>query len=415
MKEITFAVAGLGARGPWLTKMIADIPGVRIEAVCDLYEDRVTDMADTLAKKGLPRPAGYTDYRQMLAEHKTDAILVSTAWEAHVEVAVAAMEEGIAVALEVGGAYSADDCWNLVDTWERTHTPFMFMENCCYGKEELLATSLVRNGRFGEIVYCHGAYAHDLREEIAYGDIHRHYRLRNYSAYNRENYPTHELGPIARLLGINRGNRMVSLVSLATKSRGLHAYVQNKPQLEYLRDRDFAQGDIVRTVITCENGELIDLTLDTTLPRFYSREFTVRGTEGMYNQDNNMVLIEGKFQEGFDTAACMARTHNNAEEYASYLPDIWKNVDEQTLKAGHGGMDWFEFVAFIDALREGKPMPIDVYDAASWMAVSYLSAISVQSGGAPVEIPDFTRGKYKTRPVEDVVPLPHITDPAENG
>lgn len=410
MKTLRFVTCGAGCRGTSLTcNVLSDLDGVEVVGVCDLYEDKAESLACQLEKKGARRPRVYTDYAAMFAETAPDAVLVATAWETHVEVAVAAMRLGIAVAMEVGGAYSEAECRALVETYEETKTPFMFMENCCFDKEELLTTSLVRNGLFGEVVYCHGAYAHDLREEIAYGDIRRHYRLRNYSGRNCENYPTHEVGPIARLLNINRGNRMVSLVSRSSKACGLHAFVQDKPELDDLKDRVFAQGDIVETLITCEGGELISLRLDTTLPRLYSREFTVRGTKGMYTHDTDTVLIEGRYEE-WDSYA--KHTGNSHLYYDPYLPDLWRNLDPKAMEKGHGGMDWLEFVAFVDALRADKPMPIDVYDAAAWMAVTYLSEESIRRGGAVVEIPDFTNGRWKTRLPEDVTNIPSVAEKA---
>ena len=167
------------------------------------------------------------------------------------------MKQGIAVAMEVGGAYNLEECYELVKVYEETKTPFFFLENCCFGSKELLAISLVRNGLLGEIWFCSGAYGHDLREEILKGDVNRHYRLNEYITKNRENYPTHELGPIAKILNINSGNRMVSLVSSASKSRSLHNTTMQHEEYKHLRDVEFKQGDIVVTTITCENGELI--------------------------------------------------------------------------------------------------------------------------------------------------------------
>ena len=54
-------------------------------------------------------------------------------------------------------------------------------------------------------------------------------------------------------------------------------------------------------------------------------------------------------------------------------------------------------------LRSGGEMPIDVYDAAVWMSVTVLSEQSIAQGGAPVSIPDFTRGKWiRPKPEEYV-------------
>ena len=412
MKKIRFCVCGVGQRGSGLVKnVISKLPNVEICAVSDPYTDRVEEICSEIEKNNGYRPHSYADFAEMFDIEKPDAVLVASSWDKHIEIALCAMEKGIAVALEVGGAYNESECAELVRVYERTKTPFMFMENCCFGKDELFATSLARRGVFGKVVYCHGAYMHDLREEVSYGDIKRHYRLKEYTERNRDNYPTHDLGPIAKILNINRGNRMVSLSSRASGSFGLSEYIKSKPELSDLKNRKFRQGDVVETIITCENGELISLRLDTTLPAYYSREFTVRGTRGTYVQDTNMVIEDGRFKEEFDTLKFITDNLNNAEGYYDkFLPEIWKKVTPEMLESGHGGMDWFEFQAFCDCLRNGKEMPIDVYDAAAWMSIAYLSERSVALGGASVEIPDFTNGAYKTRLPMDVVALPRAIE-----
>ena len=405
MKDIKIVVCGCGQRGRTLTEhVLTRIKGIEIAGLCDTgFIERAEGVKNTIKKEFNIDTKVYTDYKLMFDEVKPDAVFVATGWEYHVEVATYAMRKGIAVAMEVGGAYSVDDCYELINTYEETKTPFMFMENCCYNRDELLATSVARKGLLGEIVYCHGAYGHDLRDEVSYGKINGHYRFNNYLNRNCDNYPTHDLGPIAKLLNINRGNRMVSLTSMASKAAGLRDYINEKEDLAELKGVEFKQGDIVRTLIKCENGELISLTLDTTLPRFYSREFTVRGTKGMYMQDNDMMLIEGEYNENVSQLDFFKQNHNSAKKYEKYLPEFWKNVPQEILDAGHGGMDYFLFVAFFDALRNGTEMPIDVYDAASWMCITYLTEISIKNGGALVEIPDFTNGAYKTRKPKDVV------------
>lgn len=411
MKQISFVVCGAGCRGASVAKsVLCNMEDVRVVGVSDPYLDKAEKLAADIEEKTGFRPEVYTDSTVMIEALKPEVAYVATSWEAHTEVAVMAMEHGVAVAMEVGGAHSEEECRSLVETWEKTRVPFMFMENCCFNRDELFALSLARNGVLGNVVYCHGAYGHDLRGEVANGDIKRHYRLKHYSTRNCENYPTHELGPICRLLNINRGNRMVSLVSRSSKALGLHEYVQDKPGLEYLRDREFAQGDVVETLISCENGELISLKLDTTLPRTYSRELTVCGTKGRYNQDTNSVFRDGD-KETFDIIKGTEMYFNNATNlYDPYLPDFWRNITEEQKTAGHGGMDYFEFRAFVDTLKNGGEMPIDVYDAAAWMAITYLSEKSIAMGGAVLEIPDFTDGAYATRAQRDVVELPKVTE-----
>jgi len=404
-RKIKIAIVGCGCRGRSLIRLMVDLETYDIVAVCDNYQDKAEEAADRVVECGGERPLVYTDYIKLYEEVKPEVVYVATSWETHVRVSIDALKRGLAVAMEVGGAHNFEELQELVEVYEQTKTPFMFMENCCYGENELLATSLVRNGKFGEIVWCHGAYRHDLRGEVASGDVNRHYRLNHYLTRNCENYPTHEFGPIAKIIGINRGNRMVSLVSRSSKAAGMKDFVNGSDKYAHLRDKEFKQGDVFETIITCENGEMVSLKLDTTLPFYYSREFTVRGTRGGYNQDCNCVVFSGE-EDGIPSAEARVKFFNNAGKYKEYLPQIWQNPGKM-VEMGHGGMDAFLFMSFADCYLNGKEMPIDVYDAAAWMAITYLSEKSVLENRI-VEVPDFTNGAYKNRPIKDVVEFPVI-------
>ncbi|HBR31393.1 MAG TPA: hypothetical protein DD733_04860 [Clostridiales bacterium] len=232
-----------------------------------------------------------------------------------------------------------------------------------------------------------------MREEIANGDINRHYRQRNYLNRNCENYPTHELGPIAQVLNINRGNRMLSLTSVASCARGLHEYIANHRGADNpLAKANVAQGDIVTTIIKCAGGQTIVLTLDTTLPRIYSRGFTVRGTKGMYCEDGHYVHFDGENE--FDS---LTNKINNAEKcYEKYEHPLWREYKKNPI-GGHDGIDWLVYNAFVESVEKKTVPPIDTYDTATWMCISCLSEESIARGGAPVSIPDFTNGKWILR------------------
>ncbi len=397
-------VVGLGCRGHQLIRdVLTKNNDLQIIAVCDVYEDRIVRAQEELEKNG-QKAVGFTDYKEALAVEGVEAAFVFTGWDTHAEISCYAMRQGIPVASEVGSELSLENCWALVNTYEETGTPYMFMENCCYGKEEMLATAMARHGKFGTIVHCAGAYSHDLREEVAYGHVNRHYRYDIYRDHCGDNYPTHDLGPIAKVLDINRGNRIVSVSAFATKAVGLKEYIATREDAtDEMKAETFRQGDIVHTMLTCENGETVLLRLDTTLPRHYSRDFTVRGTKGMYMQETNLVHLNGD-PEGESVHFYKGGALDNATKYEEeFLPDMWKNITPEALAAGHGGMDWFAYKAFVDAVQNGTPMPIDVYDSATWQAVGALSEKSIAEGGAPQEMPDFTKGAWKTRPRLDVV------------
>lgn len=395
--KIRVGMIGLGARGMGLLKgIILHMEDVEVAAVCDLYQDRCDQAADSVAETGISRPLVTQDYREVMAMGNIDAVVIGASWADHTEIAIAAMEAGIYAASEVGGAYSIQECWKLVEAYERTRVPCMIMENCCYGRDEMMVLNMVKHGVLGEVVHCAGGYHHDLRDEIAFGKENRHYRLNNYIHRNCENYPTHEIGPIARILDINHGNRMVSLVSMASKAKGMQAYIRKeKGEDTELAQTEFMQGDIVTTIIKCAHGETITITLDTTLPRYYSRGFTVRGTKGMYMEDNHSIYLEGTHD---DFHMGWKEQWGNVEQFREqYDHPLWKKYIEEGVKGGHDGMDWLVFSDFFESVRQGTQTPLDVYDMAAWMCISALSEESIALGGHPVAIPDFTNGKWMTR------------------
>ena len=406
-KRIKVGLVGLGQRGGGLMTNILSMKEVVISAVCDQFEDRIVTAAKRITDNGDNAPIQTTDYNEVI-NSGVDVIIVATGWSLHVEVALAAMKAGVSVAMEVGGTHNIDDCWALVDCYEQTKTPFFFLENCCYHKQEALATSLVRNGVLGDVSYCQGYYCHDLRGEIAGGIDTHHYRLEEYKKNNCENYPTHELGPIAKILNINRGNRFVKVVSMASKAQGMAEYIKTTPKYtERLKDTNFNQGDVVTTMIQCENGETILLKLDTTLPRLYERGLTVNGTRGFYFQTMNLVVLNND-EFNHELPEEMIKATNSADKYSEDLPEEWRAITQEQIDAGHGGMDYIMLKNLFKCVAEKLPMPIDVYDAVSWMSITALSAQSIKQGSVPVECPDFTRGKYKDRKAVDVFEFPNI-------
>ena len=414
MKQVKVGVIGLGSRGMALLNTMLAIDECEVVAVCDLYEDRIEYAKKKIKDKRGNDALGFTDYNELIECDAVEAVVIISSWDMHTRMAVKSMKVGKYTAVEVAGAYDIEDCWQLVRTYEETRTPIMMLENCCFDRFELLTTSLVRAGKLGRVLYCHGAYTHELRDEVLGGNVNRHYRLENYIKRNCENYPTHELGPIAKILNITRGNKLLSLTSVATKPGvGLSLYANDERNPDKsLAGTEFNQSDIVVTTLTCSGGEVITMVLDTTLPHTYSRDFRVRGTKGFCEQDTNNVMLEEKnvMHEYFDAKKTTRKYLDSAEEYQEYLPDVWRNMTEEEKKLGHGGMDYIEFKVFFDCVLNGKPMPIDVYDMATWMSITPLSEQSIAHGGMPQAIPDFTRGEWLHRKPCDVIDLPRPDD-----
>lgn len=399
MKEtVNIGYIGLGRRGTGILKnCLCQMEDVRILWLCDTEDERLERGSSAVLEAGGTAPGLTKDYRQILADPRVDAVFIMTGWSGRPRLAMESMEAGKYTAIEVGCADDLQECWDLVDTYERTGVPVMMLENACYCRRELLALNMKKQGLFGEIVHCTGAYAHYLNEVELFKGIdapgRKHYRLDEYINRNRENYPTHDLGPISKVLSLNRGNRMNSLVSVASKARGLRQYAEDHLGKDSrYANMEYRQGDIVNTLITCENGETILLTLDTTLPRpYYSRQFSVRGTRAMVGEERKVVYLEGMEEEiGF----------NEEEFFAKYDHPIYRETDVASLGGGHGGVDWLVCRGFIESVRAGIQTPIDAYDTALWLSIGPLSEASIRTGEA-VAVPDFTRGKWQ-KPAEPI-------------
>ena len=410
-KKIRIGLIGIGARGMWHLNLLLKRKDVVITAICDIDQNRIAEGKEAVTKAGFKAPHTFGkddfDYKNLIKLSDVDAVVIATPWVWHTPMSIDAMNAGKATACEVAGGFSVKECWDVVETYERTRTPYFVMENVAYRRDVLAALNMVRQGLFGEIVHLQGGYEHDLRAVkfnngkqlygggVEFGDkAYSEAKWRTQHSVNRNGdlYPTHGLGPVGNMIDNNRGNRLVSISSMASKSAGLNSYIKNHPQGGEKHENasvEFKLGDVVNSMIKCANGESILLTHDTSLPRPYSLGFRVQGTKGIWMDVNQSIHIEGK-----------SKPHEWDDQekfFKEYDHPLWKKYEHDTEGAGHGGMDFFVIHAFIEALKKSEPMPMDVYDMACWSVVTPLSEQSIAKGGGAVYFPDFTSGKWISR------------------
>jgi predicted dehydrogenase len=357
---VRLGFVGVGGRGTWLMRLALQRDDCEVKAVCDVKPERVERAQDMVDEERGRRPRGFSDgeedFLNLVERNDIDAVIIATPWLWHTPVAVAAMKSGKWVGTEVPAAVTIQECWDLVNTSEETGMPCMIMENVCFRRDVMAVLNMVRQGVFGELMHCHCG-----------------------------------VGPVAKMLNINSGNRFVTLTSTATKTRGLHNYIVDVGGEDHPNaDVEFKLGDIVTTVIKCANGETVVVSHDTNLPRPYSLMFRVQGTKGLWMNDGRTIYIEGVSPESH-------RWEDFGPYGERYDHPLWKRYEDSATGSGHGGMDFFVMNAFVEAVKRGVEPPIDVYDAAAWSVISPLSEQSIATGSAPVRFPDFTRGKWVTR------------------
>lgn len=392
LDSVRIGFVGVGGMGTAHVRNLVRIEGCVVSAVCDIEPAHAERAADLIEEAGHRRPDLYTrgerDFERLCAEADVDLVYTATPWRWHVPVCVAAMENGKHAATEVPAAYTLEDCWRLVEVAEATNRHCVMMENVNYGRAELLCLNLVRQGHLGEILHGECGYLHDLRS-IKFADEGEGLWRRDHAWTRNGNlYPTHGLGPVANCMNINRGDQFARLVSMSSPSRGLQEWAETHyPAGHPKRAETFALGDVNGSLIQTHQGRTIYVSHDTNLPRPYSRINQVQGTRGIFQGYPDRVYIEGRSPE---------HQWEEAESYyAEFEHPLWQALQEASIGAGHGGMDFMEDYRLVKCLREGLPTDMNVYDAAALSAVCELSEISVAQGSAPVEFPDFTRGRWR--------------------
>lgn len=386
-------IIGVGGRGSGQLRNFLAVDNLQVNAVCDLLDDRAARAKAVVEKTGQKAPETYSGseraFEKLCQREDIDLVLVTTPWIWHTPMAVYAMKQGKHVAVEVPAARTLEECWDLVNTSEQTRRHCVMLENCCYGYNELMVLNMVRHGLFGELTHGAAAYLHDLRAELVSTRGGKRWRRIERINRNGNLYPTHGLGPVAMYMNVNRGDRFHSLVSMSSPAKSLYAYRDKTlPADDPMRKETYAGGDQNTSLIKTANGLLITLEHNVVTPEPYDRINLIAGSKGIFRDYPPRIYIDGE-----------SKNHEweTIDRFKpKYEHTLWTRMGELAKRAGgHGGMDFLECYRLVQCLREGLAPDMDAYDAAAWSAPGPLSEMSVAKGGAPMEFPDFTRGRWQ--------------------
>ena len=392
-QPVRVGVVGTGGRGTGLSRTMLGIAGVEIPAMCDTNPANLARAQAMVEEAGRPKPEGYTGddlaYENLMERDDLDAVIIASPWQWHTPMAVSAMRNGKYAGVEVPAALSRAECWELVNTSEETGVPCMMLENWSFRRDNLAVLNMIRQGVLGKMVHCHCAHSHNCIDHWFFDrEGNDRWAAEFLLKYNRDQYPTHSLGPVLSWMDINCGDAFATLASTATAQWGINAYFARAFGPDHPNaTREFAQGDIVTTTIKTHEGKTIIVNYDMQLPRPYDNRWLIQGTLGLYNEQRDAVYVTGRSPQ-----------YHDWEPFGPYQEEFehawWRDgVGE----GGHGGTDYLELALFTEAVRNKTQTPIDVYDSVTMSCVVGLSGESIQADGVPIEVPDFTRGKWKTR------------------
>lgn len=363
---VRIAFIGLGGRGREAVERILRIEDATIACLCDYKKENTDAALETVAAAGRTEPFscwGEDSWKEACGRPEVDLVYICTPWHMHAEQSIYAMEHGKHVAVEVPAAMTVADCHRLVETSTRTGRQCMMLENCVYGEFELNAINMARKGLFGDLVHAECGYMHifDPKRELW-----RH-------QYNMEHrgdlYPTHGIAPVSIALGLNREDRMVSLVSMDSAS---------------FQQKDKHNGDHTTTIIRTALGRTIVMQHDICSPREYSRGFLLSGTKGMIAEyPIPQIYLDSEAKNAEQIDALM-------KEYRHpFLTEGGRGEWAKTV-GRHDGMDSLMDYRLIHALANGLPLDMNVYDAALWSSLIELTEQSIGRGFCAVDVPDFT-------------------------
>jgi hypothetical protein len=400
-RTIRLGFVGIGGRGSYHLNAALGIDGIEVPAICEVIPERLQQAKKWIEEAGLPTPRlydrGVTDFKRLCETEKLDAVICSTSWEWHTPVCLAAMKNDKHCVSEVPIVLTLDDAWQIVETYESTGKwATMGLE----GFGQLAVLNMIRKGLFGDIVHAETGYIHDLRF-VKFSPDEEPWRLQHSIDRNGNLYPDHPMNKMLPALDINHGDKIDYLVSMSSFGGMLNDYaaIFYKDKNHPLTKTKIALGNYNASLIRTVNGKMMTLIHDTSTP--HPREnYRIQGTKGLYIGDSTSkkIYIEG-----------MSPVEHEWEPADPYLKEYEhpavKNYNPPPRKGGaiqgHGGgstqtpMHWDRLVR---ALRENRLPDWDVYDSVTSSAISPITEASVADKGKPIDFPDFTKGKWKTRP-----------------
>ena len=415
MERVRIGVLGLGQRGMPAIRTLSGIPGAEVTAICDLRQEAIDAATNFFREHGEKVPRAYTGeegWKGLCDDPNVDFLYNCTPWDMHVPPAVRAMENGRHVGIEVPAASTVEEAWELVETAERTRRHCMMLENGAFNERRMAALHLCHSGVLGDVFYGEAYYAHDLRrlffpseEKLRRGWYSEHWRIEWFRHHRGNTYPTHGLGPLAQMLDVNRGDQFDYLVSMETPPVGQDQYARAKYGDEKAsRLAPVINGDINTTMIKTKLGKTIYLVHDVTSPRPGRRVGFIQGTRGCLDVDPDFkIAFERSVGDG---AHKWLSEVDGRPALEVYRHPYWRNwIDKARVVAArdsntnsHNDVDAMFQMRLVYCLRSGLPLPQDVYDLAAWSCICELTERSVLSRSKAVDVPDFTRGAWRTTP-----------------
>jgi predicted dehydrogenase len=155
VKPVRLGIIGAGSRGQEDLRKFLRVPGVSVEAICDIYPPRSAQV-NRIAGREIPITASHTE---LLARNDLDAILIASPVSCHAEHVIAAARSGRPIYGEKALGFTVDDNQKIVEEVARNKVLFQIGHEYRYAAWVQEAMRRVKAGEIGKPTHVY-AYWH---------------------------------------------------------------------------------------------------------------------------------------------------------------------------------------------------------------------------------------------------------------
>jgi predicted dehydrogenase len=321
----------------------------------------------------------------MLKTEELDAVAILIDPDKQVPLICRALESGIHAMAEVPLCYSIEHCWQLVTTVERTKKIFLLMEQARYGGIHRAWRQIIGKGVIGKPLFVEGEYFHFLPNMFFQDNLGRYVtpeqarQLPNSRKTWRHLQPSigylpHELSPMLYVLD----DRVTRVVGMSTpKQSSLYPEVK--------------VAELQAALMETEKQAVVRMATG------FASQHTPRGEPGICHWWH----IKGTDGSLESARAPGEKSKLWVEDW--HLPEPiglnWtyrrNDAPPEAGESGHGGLDYYVFAHFADAVLHGLPLEFDVYRAVETAAPAIMAIRSIEENNAPFDVPNFRPGPHR--------------------
>jgi predicted dehydrogenase len=365
--QLSVGIIGVGSRGREVMRNLLRVPGVKIGALCDVYEPRFAEARRVLDAE-VPT---FLDYRKLLEVRGLDFIVVATPLYLHAEHVIASLDSGRHVFGEKDMAMTVPECDRIIAVVKRTGKKYQVGLQYHYAPWYIEGLNRIRAGKIGQVtqVFCYWHRNNDWRRPVPGKDpkLERLINWRMYREYSGgllAELGSHHLHFAARILG------------------GMPESVTGMGGVVYWKDGRTVP-DTVQVIYQYANKTTLFFSSITT-NHFEGAHIKVYGTEGTIT----LTHATGKYNYEPKRAGAAELEEGQAvrtglitgPSYRAEMPYTGPAEEFEIPEGNSGSATYLACESFVDCIRNNKRPQVDEVVGRESGAMVALGNMAIESG-----------------------------------